>query len=550
MSSQRTIYTNNGKPWIAIAGEVHNSNSSDPAYMEGVWEQAQKLGMNTLLLPMSWELVEPEEGRFEFGLTDKLVAQARERGMKIVFLWFGTWKNAGCMYAPEWVKKDLARFPRAQVVKGKNKTTLEKFYGMSYTTLSYMGEETNRADTKAFTEWMKHLKEVDEKEHTVIGIQVENETGLQGEAREHSDEADAAFAEAVPQGLVDYLKAHTDSMEPEMKAAVEKGASAGTWDEVFGPVAEEAFSAYKIASYVERVAAAGKAVYELPMSVNCWLDKGDAAGIYPSGGPVAKVMEIWKYAAPSIDVFAPDIYVPYFHQICDQYMKMDNPLVIPETAVHSYAAPRMVYCVGHYHAACFAPFGFEDMGQPFNAVQGYLFGMDVTDPLLQTPQDVEEYGWCARTLHSMMDLLASKYGTKDLQAVISEKMDMTPMDMSAMDPAKGLAGMMKSNPENDTMMFGTFGFKVIMNMPMIPRKDGVCLVVRESEDTYYILGNACMIAPFSADPAKPNYDIISLEEGCFENGEWKAGRRLNGDESARLTFDEYGILKLKVFTYE
>ena len=137
-----------------------------------------------------------------------------------------------------------------------------------------------------------------------------------------------------------------------------------------------------------------------------------------------------------------------------------------------------------------------------------------------------------------------------MQAVISEKMDMTPMDMSAMDPAKGLAGMMKSNPENDTMMFGTFGFKVIMNMPMIPRKDGVCLVVRESEDTYYILGNACMIAPFSADPAKPNYDIISLEEGCFENGEWKAGRRLNGDESARLTFDEYGILKLKVFTYE
>lgn len=549
MSSQRTIYTCNGKPWIAIAGEVHNSNSSDPVYMEKVWDKAQELGMNTLLLPMAWELVEPEEGRFEFALTDQLIAQARERDMKIVFLWFGTWKNAQCMYAPEWVKKDLARFPRAQVEKGKNKATLVKFHGMSYTTLSYMGEETNKADARAFAEWMKHLKEVDEKEHTVIGIQVENETGLQGEAREHSDEADAAFAEAVPQGLADYMKAHVDSMEPEMKAAVENGAASGTWSEVFGPVAGEAFSAYKIASYVERVAAAGKAVYELPMSVNCWLDKGDEAGFYPSGGPVAKVMEIWKYAAPSIDVIAPDIYVQNFHEICDQYMKMDNPLVIPETAVHSYVAPRMVYCVGHYHAACFAPFGFEDMGQPFNAIQGYLFGMDVTDPLLKTPQNVEEYGWCAKTLHSMMDLLASKYGTKDLQAVISEKMDMTPIDLSSMDPAKGMAGMLKSDPENDTMMFGTFGFKVIMNMPMISRKDGVCLIVKESEDTYYILGNACMIAPFSADPAKPNYDIISLEEGHFENGTWKAGRRLNGDESASLSFDEYEILKLKVFTY-
>lgn len=234
MSSQRTIYTSGGRPWIAIAGEVHNSNASSAACMEDVWSHARELGMNTLLLPVSWELVEPEEGRFDFHLVDTLISQAGSRGMKIIFLWFGTWKNAQCMYAPEWVKRDLARFPRAQVEKGKNKTVLKDFYGMSYTTLSYLGAETNKADARAFAELMKHIRQVDEKEGVVIGVQVENETGLQGAAREHSDLADAAFADRVPQALVDYLKANTAAMEPPLRDAVSRGAEAGTWEEVFG----------------------------------------------------------------------------------------------------------------------------------------------------------------------------------------------------------------------------------------------------------------------------------------------------------------------------
>ena len=158
-------------------------------------------------------------------------------------------------------------------------------------------------------------------------------------------------------------------------------------------MAEEIFSAYHVASYVNKVAEAGKAVYDLPMTANCWLDKGEKPGKYPSGGPVARVMEVWKFAAPAIDIIAPDIYVQNFCEICDAYTKMDNPLFIPETATHSHAGPRLVYTIGHHHAICFAPFGFEDMGQEFTGTQSYLFGVDTSDPLLQTPQNVEEYRW-------------------------------------------------------------------------------------------------------------------------------------------------------------
>lgn len=277
---------------------------------------------------------------------------------------------------------------------------------------------------------------------------------------------------------------------------------------------------------MNRVAEAGKAVYDLPMTANCWLDKGEKPGKYPSGGPVARMMEVWKFAAPAIDVIAPDIYVQNFCEICDAYTKMGNPLFIPETATHSHVGPRLVYTVGHHHAICFAPFGFEDMGQEFSGTQSYLFGVDTSDPLLQTPQNVEEYRWYNQTLAAMISMLADAYGTDRLQAVITEV------------------------PDKNRMMFGSYGFMVLFDLPIIQRKDGVCLALQVSEDTFYLIANACMLAPFSADPEKPNVDLLALEEGYFEDGKWVMTRRLNGDESASMNFGEPTLLKIKLFSYK
>ncbi|SDF35376.1 DUF5597 domain-containing protein [Marvinbryantia formatexigens DSM 14469] len=513
------------KPFIMLAGEVHNSNSSSVEYMEGVYDQADRLGMNTLLLPVSWELTEPEEGVFDFSLVDGLILQARRRGKKLGLLWFGAWKNAQCYYAPEWVKTDLVRFARAQVEKGKNFIRRKDFYEMPYTTLSYLCDATREADAKAFAALMAHIRSIDETENTVITVQVENETGLMGTARENSDHADELFYGRVPQEFADYMKAHTETMVPDVREAVENGAAGGSWSEVFGACAEELFSAYYVAGYVNAVAAAGKAEYPLPMTANCWLDKGEAPGKYPTGGPVSRVMEVWRYRAPEIDVIAPDIYVPDFLGMCDEYTRRENPLFIPECATHSYAGARQVYAVGHYHAMCYSPFGFEDIGKPFSATQSYLFGVDVTDPALKTPQDVEEYGWYSRALAEMMPLLCSKYGTGDLQAVSSER------------------------AAENTMLFGTFGFTAVTDSPMLSGKNGVCMVVKESEDTFYILINKAAIAYFSADADRPNVDVLSFEEGVFENGVWKAGRRLNGDEVVTLIFQEPTLLKIRLFAY-
>ena len=545
-----------GKPFIMLAGEVHNSDSSSPAYMEQIWKIADDLGMNSLLLPVTWEMVEPVEGEFHFEVLDQLIDQAREYGMKIGILWFGSFKNAECMYAPEWVKRDLERFHRGQIVKGKNKAgrrvspTLP--VTIPYTTISYLSENAMQADARAFGKMMQHVREYDEAYGTVITVQVENETGLLGNAREVSDEADAAFAGEVPQEFASYMRSHTEYMEEDVRAAVEAGAEKGSWSEVFGAVAEEIFSAYHVASFVEYVAKAGKDVYDLPMAVNCWLDKAaDTPGDYPSGGPVARVHEVWDYCAPSIDVYCPDIYVPYFNKVCDRFVKSGtNPLYIPEAATHSYAAPRMVYTVGHYHAMCYSPFGFDDIGKPFSAAQGYLFGMDVTDPALKTPQNFEEYAALGKILREAMPLLAERYGTTDLQAVCAEREAEKKKSLGLPEDMNPMERMLAEAAAATKMIFGDLGVSVGFGGMMRPRNDGALLVCRTKENEVYMIGEQCDIQLFSADSEKTNLDILRLEEGTFENGVFVPGRRFNGDEAAQLKLDKPGVLRLQWFTYE
>ena len=509
------------RPFILLAGEVHNSNSSSLAYMEQLWNLADNLGMNCLLLPITWELVEPQEGQYDFSLVHGLIDQARAHRMKAVFLWFGTWKNAQCYYAPEWVKTDTNRFRRAEIEKGKGFIRIKDFYDMPYTSLSYLCEETMQADARAFAKMMAAIREYDGDSHTVVAVQVENETGIIGSAREHSDAADVLFGSAVPVDFAAYMQEKTDLMTPEMKMTVENGKKAGTWTEVFGREAEEVFSAYHVARYVNAVAEAGKKEYPLPMSVNCWLNQADdPAGRYPSGGPVSKVREVWRFCAPSIDIYAPDVYLPDFTGICDEYTRRGEALFIPECATHCYAAARNILCVGRYHAACYSPFGFENMGKPLNAQQMALFGADATDPALKTPQETAMYGTINHLLNSMMDMLTERYGTNSLCAGTGEFEKSTGFNM---------------------------GQVTILANYLKPQ--GACLVLRKGKNEFYILAYETRLELISADLEKPGLDLTLLEEGRFENGIWQAGRRLNGDEAVSNAYAEPTLLHVRVFCY-
>ena len=284
-----TLYVGDA-PFFAYAGEVHNSSASSLEYMEKcVWDKVEGLYLNTLLVPIYWEQVEPEEGIFRYEVIDGLLNQARQRNMKLIFLWFGLWKNGESMYVPEWVKQDSQKYFRVQ--KGNQ----EKL-----NTISPFCEAAVEKDAAAFANIMEYIGEQDKGYNTVIVMQVENEVGLLGSDRDYCEAAEEKFAMQIPERMAE---------EYEIK---------GTWSEAFGEDAGEYFMAYYFAVALERIASRGREIYPIPCYTNAWLKQHPwYAGSYPSGGPVRDVHRIWKIAAPSLFTLAPDIYVPYTVDIMD-----------------------------------------------------------------------------------------------------------------------------------------------------------------------------------------------------------------------------------------
>ena len=510
-------------PFILLAGEAHNSSSSSLSYMEPIWKKMQEIHLNSLLLAVSWQMIEPKEGEFHFQLVDGFIDQAKAHGMKIGMLWFGSWKNACCCYAPDWVKTDTARFWRAELTKGVPFHTAQ--YGgfqMPYTTLSAFCEETTRCDARAFAALCRHLKEYDT-DHTVILIQVENETGILGSSRDHSDAADEKFAGKVPQKLIRFLESHQETLAADIREAMAHQ-TGDSWKGVFGPAADEVFTAWYTAKHVEAVAAAGKAEYPLPMYVNCWIAQGKQPGEYPSGGPVDRMMEVYMAAAPSIDWYAPDVYVPSFCSTCDAYTKLNNPLFIPETALHGGAAARLIYAIGHYHALCFAPFGIEDIGMHADTSLGAAVGMDTSDAALSNILDKATYGRINELLGQMMPLLTAAYGTDRLQAVIHEK------------------------PAENAMRFGDIEISAAFGVPGMSVKQGACLVLETEDHEFFMLGYGCMPSIASLDKNHPFAEYLTIEEGEFINGEWTRMRILNGDEE-HVRINEPTLLKFGVHLF-
>ncbi len=174
----------NGKPFLVLGGELHNSSATNAAYMNPLLTRLDSMHLNTVLAAITWELMEPQEGKYDFTLVDSVLAGARKNHLKVVLLWFGTWKNSFSHYVPEWVKTDYKRFPRMHI-KG----------GYPVESITPLSEEAMKADAKAFAAMMQHVKEADA-QRTVIMIQVENEVGLLGDSRDRGPLAEKAWCRA------------------------------------------------------------------------------------------------------------------------------------------------------------------------------------------------------------------------------------------------------------------------------------------------------------------------------------------------------------------
>ena len=473
-----------GKPFLVLGGEFHNSSGSDLEYMKtNVWPGLRRLGGNCYLTPVYWECMEPEQGVYDFTLVDGVIDQAREEGVRLILLWFGLWKNGNSAYIPKWMKKDSQYF----YMRGQN--------GQMVESVSPFFKAAVELDKKAFCALMKHLADMDE-ERTVIMIQVENETGIWGHPRDYSDEATQIFNARIPS---------------EMERLYDVS---GSWEEAFGLNACEYFMSWGLSKAVGEIAAAGRSVYNLPMFMNCVaIGMPLKAGDIPSGGPLPRVHKIWRIFAPAIDLYGPDIYSPFYKEVSSEFAAA-NALIIPEMGQDKNAASKALFTVAAYNTICFSPFGIDGMMTPLSE----------NDLLSQTNSDVVPYD------ENAGNLLAESYRMLHL---------LWPQILKAQEEGRIYAFLQQGDQRTEFIM-DDYILKISyggglghMGQP-VPRKEdspvGGGFVIRQDKDTFLICGISCNVKVEPRYGSQEQVFVLDKRELKLTETGLEPGRIFNGDE--------------------
>jgi beta-galactosidase GanA len=511
-----------GAPFLVLAGQAQNS-SNYPAALPKVWAAIEDAHANTLEIPVAWEQVEPQEGRFDFSYVDTLVAQARQHDKRLVLLWFGAWKNTGPAYTPGWVKFDNGRFPRMIDKNGKTSYCLSPF-----------GQATLAADRKAFVAFMEHLKRIDGERHTVIMVQVENEVGTYGVARDYAPAASAMFDKPVPAAVL------ARQQPPAGRKAQ------GSWRDVYGDYADEYFHAWAIASYIEELAKAGRAVMDLPMYVNNALrDPGTPGtqaapwkGDFASGGPTFDVLGIYRAAAPHIDFAGPDIYMPESNKVTAnlaRFKRPDNPLMVPEMGnAPGYA--RYVYQILGEGALGVAPFGID-----YAEYSNYPLGSQFTDKRMVEPF-ARVYGAFAPMARQW-----SRWALEGRTRGVAEGDDRKPQTVE-MDGWKATLSFREFQFGEREWLKDKNEFAAGTDKP-----SGGVAIAQTGPDEFVLVGQQIRVklAGSGRNVGKPSM-FARVEEGRYDaDGKWIMERNWNGDQT------DYGlnlpatptVLKIKMGTY-
>jgi hypothetical protein len=501
-----------GKPFHILGGELGNSTATwMPLKIDSVFANLKQLNLNTVLVPVYWELVEPKQGVFNFESTDRIISIARRHDLKLVFLWFGSWKNSMSCYAPEWIKTNRTNYPYIKTKDGNNQEIMSPFAQSNLT-----------ADLNAFTALMKHLGATDKDYGTVLMVQVENEIGMIPEPRDYSTDANRHFNSNVPAALTDYLIKNKETLHPQLlkKWQSSNFAINKQWTSTFGDdiYTEEIFMAWHFGLYVETLASAGKKAYNIPMFLNAALNsRGRLPGEYPSAGPLDHLMDIWRAAAPSIDLLAPDIYDPGFKNWCSKYNRDFNPLFIPEIRLDDANAMQVFYAIGEHGALGFSPFSIEDSRLEDNPLSKSYSILAKLQPTIAQKQ--------------MMDKVRGVYFDNETRDTIINmnsysiqfKHDYTlGWDSKAKDGSKW--------PESGA------------------------IIIELAEGEYLVAGTGIVVTFGVNGDNKLKTGILSIDDIDIRDGQFVRLARMNGDQNhqgrhLRIPVGQWGIQHVKLYKY-
>ncbi len=507
-----------GEPFLILGAQCNNS-SAWPAILPKIWSAMKVLNVNTLEIPIYWEQFEPQPGHYDYTVVDTIITQARQNDLRLVLLWFATWKNGSNHYMPKWMKLQPEKYPN---IIGKD--------GRQIDSPSPHAQATLKADIKAFSAFMRHLKEFDQ-QHTVIMVQVQNEPGSWGTVRDYSLQAQKLFESPVT---------------AEALSAMKKPASPNyNWTEVFGRDADEFFQVWHVARYIGKVAAAGKEIYPIPLYVNGAIRdplNPSWPPTYEVGGPNDNVFELWKAAAPAVDILSPDIYIgdtEAYLKVLELYNRPDNPLFIPET-IGTGAFTRFFFAALGHGAIGYAPFGMDDtrihIGQ---------------DGIPLSPE--ERYGATAlnyRLFKPMARQIAKLNFEGKVQTAVQLAFDPDAEPGNSVDKENYVTDQsLQFDGWDIDIAFGTFQ-RMALSQSQSQIPDGRILIAELDKGQYLLAGYHCrvMFRPTGINEGLP-WQYLIVEEGHYVDGEFKTDRILNGDQTDwGLNFSQPTVLRVSVYT--
>ncbi len=507
-----------GEPFLILGAQCNNS-SAWPAILPKVWSAMEVLNVNTLEIPIYWEQFEPQPGRYDYSVVDTIITQAREHDLRLVLLWFATWKNGSNHYMPGWMKLQPEKYPN---IIGPN--------GEPIDSPSPHVKATLEADIKAFRAFMQHLKEFDTR-HTVIMVQVENEPGSWDSVRDYSPAAQKIFNNPVP---------------PEALAAMNKSNQPNrNWTDVFGRDADEFFQVWHVASFIGKVAAAGKAVYPIPLVVNGSIRDPIDPGWpprYQIGGPNDNVFELWKAAAPAVDILAPDIYIgetEKYLKVLELYSRPDNPLFVPETIGRGAITRFFFAAIGH-GAIGYAPFGMDDTR--------LRLGRNGIVPARQEAYSDTAINY--RMLKPMAREIARLNFEGKVQAAIQMDVNPNAEPGNSVDRVNYVTDQtLQLDGWDADIAFGTFR-RMARSDSQPESPDGRILIAELDKGQFLMAGYHCrvMFRPAGENEGLP-WHYLKVEEGQYVDGKFKADCILNGDQTDwGLVFSGPTVLRVSLYT--
>ena len=523
--NRKKFFTVKGEPFFSIGIQAHNSDNSTPGFLKYTCHSAKMLEANTVAVPVPWELYEKEEGSFDNELVRNLIDECRRSDLKLVILWFGTWKNGTMEYVPAWVKRDTARFQRVLLKDGHPTLNLSPFCPATF-----------EADARAFRSMMAFVRDHDAEENTVIGVQIQNEAGIHsGTRRDFSSYGNEAFEAPVPEVLFEYCGKHPESLLARVWQ--KNGAKKGNWTKSFGASGGEWISAYGVADFINRMAAEGRKEYDTFYYTNAWLNSGRGiAGVdWPAGTPRPSNLDIYYAVCSDLDTIAPDLYLPdpgLYREFLEPYYaaRDEFTVYIPESGRTNLSARMMMETVGTYGAVGHHVFGGESL---------------LTDDQKELTKDEGECMMHSfHMLRQLQPILCDYVGTDRIHTLVRQSVEPDQLIEELDGPYRAYVSFTGTLDKYYRMDFRHKEYCREETAEVFgePQRG---LLIQESEKVFYIVGQNFRVFFYPKDDPDgslntayavgktfgSNAEFISVTEGHFdENGEYVPDVWRTGDE--------------------